>query len=638
MVHERAVLLFHFNKSNTDKINMNNSIPITEDSATETPNKVDQYSVIKNTEEIGYYSERTEIPIRISNFYVNLFKCNKGCRDKGPFAYYEGEVVLPDNVRISFDSLPASHFAEPSSLHKYIENLCGPKAIIHGSLRELVKAIKLFNMNAEEFEEREFGYNDELTSYYTGNMIIGADGISEKNTPIKFSENWGNNKLGFKATGTKSLEEIKNSIIEKLLEWDKPEIMCPLLSYSLYPVIYPFLKDKNPNKFYLMLKGPSGSGKSQMSKWMQSFYGDFHSLFSWTSTDTSIHVTGMAFKDAVFAVDDLKQQNFRSENDIKKIQGLMQNYSDGSSRQRSMVDLRLRDERTIKGHLLISAEDLVFAESSTIARGVIIGVESKPCKKHELSEIDDMAKDFQSFTPYLIQHILKNCDKAKVAKIFDESHDWISNQSEINDSDISHDNLPRLKNNFAAIKTSWTILSEFLYSEKFGSEQFTEIFFNESLIKLLLENIKRISDFRPDAVFESALWEMLENGTFTLQKVLNNGNLSPVDYSSIVVGHYYINPNNDPRLVINIRTALRELIKRIPNFSISADTLISKFKTDGKIAVNPSGKASLNSQKVRGVYWIGEFPLGIIGLKEVEDPVTLAKAILKEKEEVNFPF
>ena len=184
--------------------------------------------------------------------------------------------------------------------------------------------------------------------------------------------------------------------------------MCPLISYSLYPVLYPLLKDKNPNKFYLMLKGPSGSGKSQMSKWMQSFYGDFHSLFSWTSTDTSINVTGTAFKDALFAVDDLKQQNFRCENDIKRIQGLIQNYSDGSSRQRSRVDLTLRDERTIKGHLLISAEDLVFAESSTIVRGIIVNVESKPCKKEEISEIDDMAKDFQSFTPYLIQHILKN--------------------------------------------------------------------------------------------------------------------------------------------------------------------------------------------------------------------------------------
>src|ERR1035437_3532401 len=618
---------------------MNNTIQTMEDSTTETVQKIGQYSLIKDSEEIGYHVDRGNGPSRISNFFINLLKCNRGFRDREPFAYYEGEVVLSDGNKISFDSLSASCFAEPSLLHKYLEHLCGAKAIIYGTSRDLAKAIKLLNSNTEEFEEKEFGYNEELTTYYTEDLIITADEILKKNTPIKFSENWGNNKLGFNVTETKSLEEIKNFIIDKLLKWDEPEIILPLLSFSLYPIIYPFVKDKNPNKFYLMLKGPSGSGKSQMSKWMQSFYGDFHSLFSWTSTDTSIHVTGMAFKDAVFAIDDLKQQNFRCETDIKRIQGLIQNYSDCSSRQRSRVDLILRDARIIKGHLLISAEDLVFAESSTIARGIIINVESKDCQKQELTEIEDMAKEFQSFTPYLIQHILKNFDKAKVTKIFDESHEWISNHPDIKGSDISLDNRHRLLNNFAALKVSWVILSKYLFSEKlFGADQLTEIFFNESLINLFLENIKRISEYRPDEVFESTLWEMIENGTFILSEVDRNGNLGPCYSPEKVIGYFTKGLNEEPRLIINIKAALRELIKRLPNFSISADTLIAKLKTDGKITLNPSGKASLNGYKARGATWIGEYPKSIIGLRDKEDPVTQAKAILDEKEEINFPF
>src|ERR1035437_8443262 len=131
---------------------------------------------------------------------------------------------------------------------------------------------------------------------------------------------------------------------------------------------------------------------------------------------------------------------------------------------------------------------------------------------------------------------------------------------------------------------------------------------------------------------------MIENGTFTLSEVDRNGNLGPCYSPEKVIGYFTKGLNEEPRLIINIKAALRELIKRIPNFSISPDTLISKFQTDGKITLNPCGKVSLNGTKVRGVNWIGEFPRSIIGLKVVEDPVTVAKAILKEKEEVNFPF
>ncbi len=380
-----------------------------------------------------------------------------------------------------------------------------------------------------------------------------------------------------------------------------------------------------------MLKGPSGSGKSQMSKWIQSFYGNFQTLLSWTSTDTSINIVGSAFKDAIFAVDDLKVQNFRSENDAKKVMMTLQNYSDGTGRQRANVDLKLRDERVIKGHMLISAEDLVVSESSTIARGIIISINSKPVKLDELSEINQASKEFSAIMPYFIQHVLKNYDTDAIGKIFEEAHKFISSHPLINDPNISPDNLPRMINNFAALKTSWQVLKDFLFdSQSTNDKMHYQSTFDRNLILLLLDNIERISSYKPDVIFEQTLWELIENGTFTLRKVLYNGDLEiPSTYDrGKVVGYYTQDVLNRINLVIQFSTALREMKKTVDNFATSEDTLKAKLLREGKIKVNPSKKVSLNGKKISGVNWVGKYPVSIFGLNEADDPVEQATDIL----------
>ena len=267
-----------------------------------------------------------------------------------------------------------------------------------------------------------------------------------------------------------------------------------------------------------MLKGSSGAGKSQMSKWMQNFYGNFNTLFSWTSTDTSINVTGTSFKDALFCVDDLKLQNLRSDNDAKKVMMVLQTYSDGTARNRANVDLTLKDTRAIKGHLMISAEDLVISETSTIARGIVVQVESKKVKMEELSEINRMAVNFNIIMPYFIQYVLRNYDQEKIERIYEAAHAFISSHPLINDPEISQDNLPRIINNFASLKTSWQVLSDFFFSDK-PAELKSEYqrTFDLNLIALMKENIDRIANYKPEVVFEQGFWDMIQNGTFFLK-------------------------------------------------------------------------------------------------------------------------
>ncbi len=590
---------------------------------------IGKYSLHTSNGEIGYFLNYA----RQSNFYLVLNQWVKTIRDGEPLSYYLGDVIIEDGTIIKIDRLTASTLDDPPAFKRYIGNLCGPKAIIMGNPAEIVKAIKMFNKDCEKFEEHEFGYNDSLDTYFTNDLRITALEMIEKNTPIKYSEHWGSNKLGFNHVPFNQAEEIRETIINNLLPWDDPKIIFNALAFAVYPLIYPFLKHANPNKFFMMFKGPSGSGKSQMSKWIQSFYGDFQTLVAWTSTDTAINVIGSAFKDAIFAIDDLKVQNFRSENDIKKAMGTLQNYSDSTGRQRFNVDLKLRDERIIKGHMLINAEDLVVTESSTLARGIIISVNSKDVNRSGLVEIDKASKKFSSITPYFIQYILKNYNKKTVEEIFERSHSFISNHPLINDPNVSQDNLPRMINNFAALKTSWQIFSNFLFGTKLSMEKKSYLdTFDRNLISLILDNIERISTYKSEVVFENDLWELLENGTFNLKEVLHSGSYgASLNSSSKCIG-YYSGGRNNLTLVIQISTALREMKRMIPNFAISEDTLKIKLMNDNKIKVNPSKKVSLNGRKISGVQWVGDIPKSIFGYMEADDPISQAADILSNSE------
>lgn len=579
-----------------------------------------------------------EFPLikNLSNFYIKFSQWVRTTVDEMPISYYDGELITEDGTT-EFTKMPAAAMEDASSFKKYIANLCGTKALIVGNPGEVVKAIKTFNKNVQFFEAQEFGYDESLTRYYTADFTITADKIIPEKTPIKYGTEIGTNKLGFKLADGTQRKKTTDFIINRLFAWDNPLVIYNTMAFTFYPLIYPFLKQKNPNKFFLMLKGSSGAGKSQMSKWMQNFYGTFSYLPPWNSTDTSVNIMGTLFKDALFCVDDLKLQNLKSDKDPSKIMTVLQNYSDGNSRQRANVDLTLKDARTIKGQLMISAEDLVISETSTIARGIIIQVDSKKVKMDELSEISKMSNEFNTIMPYFIQFILRNYGQEKIEKIFEAAHKTISAHPMINDPEISPDNLPRIINNFAALKTSWEVLSGFLLNDM-STEIKAEYQkrFENNLIALMKENIDRINNYKPEIIFETAFWDLVQNGTFSLRRLDRNGKFEILPLKEGKVVGFYTKDTDDIRIIIQLTTAVKEMRGRVENFAISEDALKSKLLKEGKIKTTGSGRFSLNGFKARGVEWSGDFPQKLFGLEEKADPVEEATEILADTENIVF--
>ena len=155
-----------------------------------------------------------EFPVlkHLSNFYIEFSKWVRTVVDEMPVSYYNGKIITADS-ETEFTKMPASAMEDASSFKKYIANLCGPKALIFGNPSEVVKAIKTFNKNVPFFEAQEFGYDDELSCYYTEEFTITANGFLDQKTPIKYKENLGNNKLGFR---TANVQDVKLSEISFL--------------------------------------------------------------------------------------------------------------------------------------------------------------------------------------------------------------------------------------------------------------------------------------------------------------------------------------------------------------------------------------------------------------------------------------
>ena len=259
-----------------------------------------------------------------------------------------------------------------------------------------------------------------------------------------------------------------------------------------------------------MLKGPSGCGKTLLAKLNQAFYGDFKTLSSWSSTVTAISVAGNAYKDVLFVVDDFKEQNFITEYKKKEVMTLLQNYGDQNSRGRSNIGLTLRDEKSINGFLLISAEDLVITEASTVARAIIINMENKKPNFEGVNQLKNISNNFKKFTPYYIKYLLQKNTVMNLGKIFElNTGDF---NSIVKKMQLEGNNIARIVNNFALLKTSWDILRLFLFTNSDKETHYNyDFLFTESLKLLFMENYERVQTQNPEIKFEETLWDLIEN-------------------------------------------------------------------------------------------------------------------------------
>ncbi|MAT58524.1 MAG: hypothetical protein CMF23_11190 [Ignavibacteriae bacterium] len=587
--------------------------PINENQIEELDNR---FFKLERGEEIGYYKKSKNNSSRLTNFLVTITEevMDSDTTEANNITYLNGKIIFSDESEIKFSSLPISTFTSPVKLMDVIQNISGLKAKFDiKNITEISNAILFFNNNYDKIPMYSFGYNKELTKYYSNKTIITQDEYIPSTHIIREQKSWNNVEPNF------SYAEDNNQSVKALFELAKilhefyNGVGLMGLAASLIPIVYPFLRKEVTSKPYVAFIGPSGCGKTTIIRLLANMFGNFQKLPNISSTHTSISIIGNSLNDIIFPLDDLKVSNLGDEKAIRHFMTLLQNYSDESSRSRANVDLSLKDDKVIKGTLFLSGEDMILNETSTIARGIVIRMITSPMNHSLEVMIKSLNDKIKIIPPFLIKHVL-GIGKSKMVEMFNKEKMFLFEQ--IKGLEISNDNLPRLINNFAIIILCWRLIND-LFVE-YGFNRQPEFYnFRNDINKYFCEafngNYTLIKGNKADEKFKETLWNLID------QKLLELCDLNLEKYSdpNKLIG-YYKKHNEQIKLVIKIDRAyklINEYLKSEGGLGISKDALKTKLIQNGDIQNFKDGPVSFYGEQQRGILWTGKFPKYLLSNK-----------------------
>lgn len=295
---------------------------------------------------------------------------------------------------------------------------------------------------------RSTKYNITATSFdnETDSYVDLSDGVEARNlclAPIS------------KEDFIQTVKVIKTDLLNLQSHYITYTVIAHTFQAAIHNVYIPM-----PESPILWLQGLTGSGKSQLAKFAQSFHGNFEKLVSIQTTSRSLETYTMLFKDALLVLDDYKEAFFR-EGTIK----LIQKIYDRAARGRLGTNLKQSATINARGLVMVTAEDAPTSEASVIARLILI--ESKERTSGHSIKATDALRKVVAAQPYFngvmckfIQYMLQNYPKPEVvhSKFF-ELTDLLRNKIK------DEQNSTRIANNLAANYLTWELFLEFLMFE-----------------------------------------------------------------------------------------------------------------------------------------------------------------------------
>jgi hypothetical protein len=184
------------------------------------------------------------------------------------------------------------------------------------------------------------------------------------------------------AIADEDLRRVGPWIVERLLRCDHVDMAytLPLLGMILSAPLWHYLPTLSSWQRYAgFLQGPSGVGKSQLVRYLMSFWGDFRDpegLTTWLSSSTFVEdLVHQAVGVPVF-VADWKRSQFNADA-YRAAMGLLQAYADRSSRGRADARGRAQRRRPPRCTLLIDGEDLPEGQQATLGRLLVLDVQAQ---------------------------------------------------------------------------------------------------------------------------------------------------------------------------------------------------------------------------------------------------------------------
>lgn len=525
---------------------------------------------------------------------------------------YSAKVLLENSVEKEI-IIPEECFFKGTKLKQLLFREFGFRVNFIAKPECIIAALTYLNSEVIEITEVEYGYNEFKDRFFSYNLEIDDEGVNAETVYLADQTEIRARNLILNASNLKEVRDITKKFIENVIVPDLSGVNHILTAFTFLPFIYPFLEQDASNKPYVMLQGESGAMKSTRCKWFANFHGEIVNLKSFSSTANAIEQEGYWYKNALMIVDDLKLRNLSEHKDLNEMQRIIQNYSDGNNRSR-MYD---KYSKPIRGFLMINGEDILFNESSTLARGIILRANGKYYDFESVTLINRISKNFNLITPHFIKYVLsKNIsDMDFIPKRFYRSRQYIMGIAEEFNVDRSSGNYSRVVNNFALLHTAFDIVIDFL-AELFSSSERTfktsniRNLFLEKLKDVLKENNELILNHKPDKRFLNTLWHLLQSGDIKKQDALFP---SKIEKKALI--WYHRQKNNQVKIAIQLKAVYNKINNYLANeggLGVSYNVLEKKLLSDNIIRINNSKRVSFSKRlKIYGYEFIGEYPQGL---------------------------
>lgn len=180
-------------------------------------------------------------------------------------------------------------------------------------------------------------------------------------------------QLGLHWIEDDQLVDLGRHVVEDFVDQHHRSVTLPLLGHTfLAPVLSKL--GSIVGMPAMMLRGPSGTRKTTLGKEAQCFFGKFNErVESWRSTPNSLQRTGFFFGDALYLIDDYKEDNVP---DVKGARSIIQLYSDRATRGRlHRSATKQGSSYVIQGLLLMTGEDMPGDRASVAARMLVVEVQ-----------------------------------------------------------------------------------------------------------------------------------------------------------------------------------------------------------------------------------------------------------------------
>lgn len=293
---------------------------------------------------------------------------------------YKGKIV-DANYEQPFE-LDASIWANRSKFAEAMKSLAGDRLIFAARNAEhLSLSSELLCDDKEQLCSASFGWSRDFTKFHGVGCVITKDGIVPPSGLVFRATHQTAKRL--RLTPPESEEALLGTlrhIRDDLLQFSNPEVMQFVIGTVFVTPFVSLLRERAGTTNAvpsIILVGLTGKGKTAVLVLANCFFGIFRDgdLVSFLATPRVITDLGWWFRDAIYAVDDLKWASLSPATQTQVVQ-VLQACIDGHGRDRLTNqgggEWTPLAGKEIRGTLCISAEDLPSGEASVFARCMIV--------------------------------------------------------------------------------------------------------------------------------------------------------------------------------------------------------------------------------------------------------------------------